>query len=79
MGEKISEYKFLARECEGKIPLGRFSFRCEAKIQMDIEEIGFEGVGLIHVEYGTDRGGGTFVKAVFNLRVLCKFMKLWSS
>jgi hypothetical protein len=50
MGEKSSGYKFLARKCEGQRPFGRFSFRCEAKIKMDIEEIGFEGVGQIRVE-----------------------------
>ena len=57
MGEKIRGYKFLARKCEGKRPLGRFSFRWEANVRIDIEAIGFEGVGRIHVEKGRDQWG----------------------
>jgi len=49
-GGKRSGYIFLAGKYEGKRPLGRFSFRWEANIKMDIEEIGFGGVGRIHVE-----------------------------
>jgi hypothetical protein len=49
MGEMRNAYVILAADLEGKRPFGRPCHRWEDNIRMDLKEIGWEGVGWMHV------------------------------
>jgi hypothetical protein len=49
MGEMRNAYKILVGMPEGKKPLGGPRRRWEDNIKMDFREIGFGGVGWIHL------------------------------
>jgi hypothetical protein len=46
---EINAYKVLVRKPEGKRPLGRPKHRWEDNIRMDLQEIGCDFVGQIHL------------------------------
>jgi hypothetical protein len=62
-------YRVLLGKPEGKTPLERPRNRCEDGIKMDLREIGWEGVGWLHLAEARDRWRAV-VNAVMNLRVL---------
>jgi hypothetical protein len=49
MGEGRGVYRVLVRRPEGKVPLGRPKRRWEDNINMDLGEIGIDGVNWIHL------------------------------
>jgi hypothetical protein len=49
MRETGNEYNILVGKPEGKRPLGALKCRCEDNIGMDLNEIGWEGVGWIYL------------------------------
>jgi len=53
---------------QGKRPLGRHRIRCEYKIRMDLNEVGWEGAGWIHLAQDRDKWLA-LVNTVMNLRV----------
>jgi hypothetical protein len=57
MGEGRGAYRILVGRPEGRRPLGRPRRRCEDKIKMDLQEVGWGAwTGLIWLRIGT--GGG---------------------
>jgi hypothetical protein len=52
--EKTNAYRILARNPEGKGPLGVYRRRWENNIEMDLREIGWSGMDWIHL--AQDRG-----------------------
>jgi hypothetical protein len=68
MGEMINAYKILVGRPEGKRPLGRPRRRWEDNIKMDLREIGFGVVDLIHLAQDRDHWR-VLVNTVINLRV----------
>jgi hypothetical protein len=71
MGEMRNLYKVLVREPEGKKPLGRTRSRWKYSINLDIMEMGWEGVDWIHLVQERDQWRAV-VKTVTNLRVQLK-------
>jgi hypothetical protein len=69
LGEERKVYKVLVGKPEGKRPLERPRRRWEDGINMDLREIGWEGVEWIHQAQDRDRWLAV-VNAVMNLRVL---------
>jgi hypothetical protein len=68
MGEMRNAYKILVIKSEGKRHFGRPRRRWEDNFKMDHKEIGFGGVGWIHL--AQDRGQWlTVVNMVMNLRI----------
>jgi hypothetical protein len=68
MGERRSVYRVLVGKPEGKRRLGRPSRRWEDDIEVDLQEVGCEGVDWI--DLGQDRDiWRSLVNAVMNLRV----------
>ena len=65
MVERRGVYRVLVAKCEGKRPLGRPSRRWESNIEMDLQEMGFEGVDWADVGRNKFRA---VVSAVMNLR-----------
>jgi len=47
MGERKGVYRVLVGKPEGKRPLGRLRRRLEDNINMDLQEVGYEGMGWI--------------------------------
>jgi hypothetical protein len=47
VGEIRNTFKIIVRNLEGKKPLGRHSHRWEDNIEMDLKEIGCEGMDWI--------------------------------
>jgi hypothetical protein len=52
MGETRNAYKILVGKPEGKRPLGRPRRRCVDNTQMDVREIGWDGVDWIETGSG---------------------------
>jgi transposase len=68
MGEKRTAYRILVENPEGKRPLGRPRRRWVDNIEMDIREIGRDGMGWI--DLAQDRyQWRALVNAVMNFRV----------
>jgi hypothetical protein len=68
MGENRNAYRILVGMPEGKRPLGRPRRRWVDDINMDLSEIGWDGVDLI--DMGQDRDQWrALVNTVLNLRV----------
>jgi hypothetical protein len=61
----------LVGKTEGNSPLGRSRRRWEDNIKMDLKEIGWWGVDLIHLAVDTDRWR-TAVNTAMSLRVPLK-------
>jgi hypothetical protein len=68
MGEMRNAYKILVENPEGKRPFGRSRRRWKDNIRMDLLEIGWKGVELMHVAQNRDQWRAT-VNTVMNLRV----------
>jgi hypothetical protein len=69
MGEGRNVYRVLVGKPEGKRPLERPRRRWEDGIKIDLREIGWGCVELIHLAQDRDRWRAV-VSAVMNLRVL---------
>jgi hypothetical protein len=69
MGEVRGAYNILVGRPAGRRPLGRPGRRWEYNIKMDLGEIGFGHVDLIHLTQDWD-GWRALVNTVMNLRVL---------
>jgi hypothetical protein len=69
IGEGRGVYRVLVGKPEGKRPLEKPKRRREYGIRMDLREIGWGGVGWIHLAQERDRWQDV-VSAVMNLRVL---------
>ena len=69
-GERSGAYTYivLVGKTEGKIPLGKQRLRWEHLIEMDLQEVGCEGMNWIDLAEDRDRWR-TLVNAVMNLRV----------
>jgi hypothetical protein len=52
MGEESKVYKVLVGRPEGKRQLRRLRHRWEDGIKMDLREIGWEGIGWMHLVLG---------------------------
>jgi hypothetical protein len=68
MGEVRGTYNILVGRPEERRPLGRPRRRWEDNIKMDLREIGFGDVGLIHLAQDRDKWRA-LVNTVMNLRV----------
>jgi hypothetical protein len=68
MGEQRNAYRILVGKPEGKRPLGRPRRRWVDNIQMDLREIGLDGVDWIDMAQDGDQWRA-LVNTVFNLRV----------
>jgi hypothetical protein len=71
MGEMRNTYEFLVRKLEEKRPLGRPRHRWEDNIRLDLEEMRWEAVDLIHLTQDKDQWWA-LVNTVMNLRVSYK-------
>jgi hypothetical protein len=54
-GEMRNAYSIFVGYTEGKSPLGRRKHRWEDNIRMDLREVGWEGVELIHLDQDRDQ------------------------
>ena len=61
-------YRVLAGKPEGKRPLGRSRHRWEDNIKMDLQEVGYGGMGWIQLAEDRDRWRA-LVNAIMNLQV----------
>jgi hypothetical protein len=68
MGEKKGVYKVLVGKPEEKRPMGRPRSRWEDNIRMDLQEVGFGGMGWIGLAQDRERWQA-LVKVVMNLRI----------
>jgi len=68
MGQRRGVYRVLVGKPEGKRPLGRPRHRWEDNINMDLQEVGFGGMGWIDLAQDRDRWQA-LVNAVMNLWV----------
>jgi hypothetical protein len=64
MGEKMNEYRIVVGNPEGKRPLGRPRRRWVDNINMDLRQIGWDGMDWINLAQIRDQW-----RAVMNLRV----------
>jgi hypothetical protein len=55
MGEMRNAYKILVEKPEGKRPLRRPGCRWEDCIRLDLRELGWEGVDLMHLVQNRDQ------------------------
>jgi len=55
MGEMQNAYNSLVGKPEGKRPLRRPKHRWEDNIRLDLREIGWEGVGWMHLAQDSDQ------------------------
>ena len=67
-GERRGVYRVLVGKPEGKRPLGRPRRRWEDNIEMELQEVGCEGMDWIDLAQDRDRGRAV-VTAVMNLWV----------
>jgi len=67
MGERGGVYRILVGKPEGKRPLGRTRIRWKDNIKLDLQEVGFGGMGWIDLAQNMDRWRA-FVNAVMNIR-----------
>jgi hypothetical protein len=67
-GEERGLYRVLVGKPKGKRPLGRFRFRLEDNIKMDLQEVGCGGMDWIEVAQNMERWRAV-VNAIMNLRV----------
>jgi hypothetical protein len=58
MGERRGAYRTLVWRHDGKRPLGRYTYRMDDNIKMDLQEVGWAWTGLIWLRVGT---GGDLV------------------
>ena len=68
MGERKCLYRVLVGKPEGKRQLERPGRRWDNNIKMDLQEVGFGGMGWSDLDQDRDRWRG-LVNAVMNLRV----------
>jgi hypothetical protein len=68
MGEKRNAYRILVGKPEGKRPLGRLRRRWVDNIEMDLREVGWDGMDWIDLVQDRDRWR-ELVNAVMNLWV----------
>jgi hypothetical protein len=68
MGEKRNAYRILMGKPEGKRPLGRRRRRWMDNIEIDLREIGWDGMDWIDLAQDRDRWR-TLVNTVMKLRV----------
>jgi hypothetical protein len=68
MGEGRCTYRILVGRPEGRRPLGRPRHRWEDNIKMDLQELGWGGMGWIDMAQDRDRWQA-LVNAVMNLWV----------
>jgi hypothetical protein len=68
MGEERNAYRILVGNPEGKRPLRRPRRRWVGNIEMDLREIGWDGMDWIDLAYDGDQWKAV-VNAVMNLRV----------
>jgi len=68
MGERTGVYRVLVGKPEGKRPLGRSRHRWEDNIKMDLQEVGYGGMGWIQLAEDRDRWRA-LVNAIMNLQV----------
>ena len=68
MADRRSEYCLLVGRPEVKTPLGRIKRRWEDNIKIDLEEMGWGGMGWIAGAQGRDKFR-VLVNAVMNFRV----------
>jgi hypothetical protein len=68
MGEGRGVYRVLVGRPEGKRPLGRSRRRWEDNIELDLREIGIDGVNRIHLTQDRVQWRA-FVNTMMNLRV----------
>jgi hypothetical protein len=68
MREERGAYRILVGRPDGRRPLGRPRRRWEDNINMDLQEVGWEGVDRIDMAQDRDRWRA-LVNAVMNLRV----------
>jgi hypothetical protein len=54
-GERRGEYTVLAGKPEGKRPLGRHRHRWEFNMNLDLQEVKWEGMDWIDLAQGRDR------------------------
>jgi hypothetical protein len=64
----MGEMRVLVGTPEGKRPLGRPRRKWKDTVEMDLKEIGWEGVDLIHMALDRDRWRA-FVNTVMNFQV----------
>jgi hypothetical protein len=68
MGERRNAYRILVGNPEGKRPLGRPRHRWVDNIEIDLREIGCDGMDWIDLAQDRDQGMA-LVNAVMNLQV----------
>jgi hypothetical protein len=68
MGEKLNAYRILVGKPEGKRPLGRPGRRLVDNVEMDLREIGWDGMNWIDMAQNRDQWRA-LVNTVLNLRV----------
>jgi hypothetical protein len=71
MGEERKAYKVAVRKPEGKRPLKRPKHKWEDGTQMDVNEIGWEGVECIDLAQDRDQWQAS-VNTVMNLQVMAQ-------
>jgi hypothetical protein len=68
MGEKINAYRVFVRKPGGKRPFGRPRSRCEDNVQIDLKQIGWNGLYWTRLVSDTDKGRA-LSKMVMKFRV----------
>ena len=68
MGERRGVYRVLVEKPEGKRLLGRTRRRWEDNIEIDLQEVGCEGIDRVDLAQDRDRRR-TLVNAVMSFRV----------